>query len=86
MNDYISPIIMIQEKIVEEVEENIYKTVVRYGFTVDKEELTKALKYDRDQYNIGYQNGYEVGYEAGKEAILNKFEEFCTTKLTEVAR
>lgn len=77
MNDYISPIIITQEKILEEVEDNIYKTVVKYGFAVDKEELMKALKYDRDQYNKGYQIGYGFGYKAGKEAILNKFKEFC---------
>lgn len=76
MNDYISPIIITQEKILEEVEEDIYKTVVKYGFVVNKEELMKALKYDRDQYNVGYQMGYEVGYKAGKEAIWKAIEEY----------
>ena len=33
------------------------------GYEVDKDELIKAMKYDRDQYN--------KGYEDAKEAFLN---------------
>lgn len=28
---------------------------------IDRNELMKALQYDRDQYNKGYQDGYEKG-------------------------
>lgn len=40
------------------VEDNLYhRLVYHYGFDVDKDELVKALQYDRDQYNKGYQDG-----------------------------
>lgn len=39
----------------------VYSTVLKYGINVDKEELLKALKYDRGQYKKGYDDGYEGG-------------------------
>jgi len=33
------------------------KAVQEYGITVDKEELIKALQYDRGQYEKGYADG-----------------------------
>ena len=43
---------------------------------VDKEELIKALQYDRDQYDKGYQEGYLDGVRDGKQILLNKLQEF----------
>ena len=40
-----------------EMDGEIFKAVQRYVIDVDKEELFKALRYDRDQYNKGYQDG-----------------------------
>lgn len=40
-----------------EMENGILKAVQRYNIDVDKEELLKALKYDREQYDKGYQDG-----------------------------
>ena len=42
------------QKILEQREENIFKVILETGVNVDKEELLKALKYDREQYNKGY--------------------------------
>lgn len=39
------------------MEGEIFKAVQRYVIDVDKEELFEALRYDRDQYNKGYQDG-----------------------------
>lgn len=39
------------------VENGIIKAVQRVGIDVDKEELLKALQYDRGQYEKGYQDG-----------------------------
>lgn len=47
----------IQTQIDKQQGEDIYKAVVSYGINVDKEELIRALKYDRDQYNKGYMDG-----------------------------
>lgn len=36
------------------MENEIYKAVQRVDIQVDRDELIKALRYDRDQYNKGY--------------------------------
>lgn len=38
-------------------EEDIYRAIQSYGVDVDKDELIKALNYDRDQYRQGYMDG-----------------------------
>lgn len=35
-------------------EDDIYQAILKNYVTIDKDELIKALKYDRDQYNKGY--------------------------------
>lgn len=58
---YKSPIEIVQENhlkdLIEKVDGYIIQEVVRIGVSVDKEELIRALKYDRDQYNAGYDDG-----------------------------
>lgn len=46
------------------------------GYEVDKDELIKAMQYDRDQYDKGYQDGYLDGVRDGKQIIFNKLQEF----------
>ena len=63
-NKYESPIKIIQNNIHKQMliqmEDNIMKVVQRYGIEVDKDELQKALKYDRQQYEKGFNDGYEA--------------------------
>lgn len=40
-----------------QLENNVCKAVASYGINVDKDELIKALKYDREQYEKGYEDG-----------------------------
>ena len=58
---YKSPIELIiadiQHQIAKEQDEEIYKAVVHYIPNIDKEELLRALKYDRNQYEKGYMDG-----------------------------
>lgn len=60
---YESPIEMIMEdiqtQIVKQQENDIYQAVQKYGIVVDKEELIKALRYDREQYTKGYKDALE---------------------------
>lgn len=49
----------IQTKIIEAQENYIMQMVQDYGVTVDKEELIKALQYDRQQYEKGYADAKE---------------------------
>jgi hypothetical protein len=53
----------IQQDIDKKIEEGIYEAVLNLGVDVDKAELLKALKYDRDQY--------AKGYLAGRQSYLN---------------
>lgn len=60
---YESPIAIdhMVENIVEETETEIdkltYKAIMKVGVRVDKEELIKALAYDRNQYTKGFNDG-----------------------------
>ena len=56
---YESPInlIEIERQIIEDQEKGIFKVIKRMGIDVDRDELIKALQYDRDQYAKGYRDG-----------------------------
>ena len=54
---YESPITVITKQLQMEFEDNIYKAVQEQAILVDKDELIKALKYDRGQYERGYRDG-----------------------------
>lgn len=51
---YQSPIEVIQTQMRNQIEGEIYKAVMNVGVNVDREELMKALAYDRNQYQKGY--------------------------------
>lgn len=48
-------------EIKEKTEEMVFTEIKRIGIDVDKEELIKALQYDRGQYEKGHKDGYEFG-------------------------
>lgn len=51
-----SPIEIIKTDIQTRYEENVMKAVLSCGINVNKEELIKALQYDRQQYKKGYED------------------------------
>lgn len=53
---YENPILLIQQRMNAQIEDAVYKAVQKVGIYVDKDELIKALKYDRDQYEKGYKD------------------------------
>ena len=53
---YKSPIDIIHGELELKFEDEICKAVRNIGIVVDKDELIKALKYDRDQYDKGYKD------------------------------
>lgn len=61
MSMYKSPIEVcvteMQHKFEERIEGDIIKVIHNYGISIDKEELIKALDYDRQQYEAGYRDG-----------------------------
>lgn len=69
---YESPITKITkdlcQSIINREEESIMKVVYDLEINVNKEELVKALKYDRNQYEKGYADGKEMA-----RKILQRF-------------
>lgn len=51
---YNSPVAIMQNHLRMELEDGIYKAVQKVDVEVDKDELIRALRYDRAQYNKGY--------------------------------
>lgn len=47
----------LQTQMVQEDENMVMKAIRKVGVNVDKEELIKALQYDRNQYTKGYDDG-----------------------------
>lgn len=48
------------KKVNEEIDNYIYEYIIKLGINVNKEELIKALQYDREQYYKGYEDGLKV--------------------------
>lgn len=74
--DYESPVNVIMDAINVQVENDIIKAVKNVGIDVNKEELLRALTYDRQQYERGYERGYVKGHRHGyRKAIHDLLEE-----------
>lgn len=58
-----------------EVENGIVKAVKDMGIVVDKEELVKALQYDRGQYDKGYRDGIKEFAERFTNRICEKLDQ-----------
>lgn len=54
---YEAPIKLMQRQLEIKEENGILQAVKEVGVVVDKEELIKALRYDRGQYDKGYSDG-----------------------------
>lgn len=73
---YTSPIDVIYGEMQMQVEGEIYKAVQKVGVNVDKEELLKALQYDRGQYEQGYKDGYARAIDEFAETLNKKITVF----------
>lgn len=54
---YESPIEIITGQIKTNYEDEIFRAIQNVGINVDREELLKALEYDRGQYEEGFREG-----------------------------
>lgn len=70
MSGYESPITMIASQMETKMEADTMSVIRRYGIDVNKEELIKALDYDRQQYDKGFKDGYEKGYQKANEDLI----------------
>lgn len=48
---------MVSQTVMEQTEDAIIKAVISQDIRVDKEELIRALRYDRGQYEQGFRDG-----------------------------
>ena len=66
MMNWESPVTITREiakQIAGETDNYIMSEIYKTGVVVNKEELIKAIKYDRDQYNKGYCDGFNTAVE-----------------------
>ena len=54
---YESPIAIITTEYQSSIDDEVLRVTRKIGINVDKDELLKALKYDRGQYEKGYADG-----------------------------
>ena len=69
---YESPIKIIYDAMQAKIEDDVYKVVQRYEIVVDKQELIRALQYDRNQFERGYHKGYFDAMNDKKEGEINE--------------
>ena len=63
----------IVNKMDSDLESEIYKAIMKVGINIDKEELIRAIQYDRDQYF--------KGYEDARQKIKSDLTDIVNTKL-----
>lgn len=71
---YESPIKIIHQGFETKLEGEVFKAILKYGVSVDKDELIKALQYDRNQYEKGFIDGYEGDIDAIKADTVQKMQ------------
>ena len=54
---YKSPVELIYGQLQTQIEGDVMRAIQQVGVNVDKDELIRALQYDRGQYNKGYADG-----------------------------
>lgn len=74
---YKSPIELVvgnfQDMIIQQQENQTLQAIQKIGVNVDKEELLKALKYDRGQYSKGFNDGVIVVVERLNEIMRDRY-------------
>jgi hypothetical protein len=81
---YKSPIELIYSDINHKIDDKIYAAIVSVGVNVDKDELVRALRYDRNQYEEGYVDGITAFVERLKEKATPKYPWLWQVDLDEI--
>ena len=71
---YESPINIIYGEINSKLENEVLTAIQNIGIDVNKEELIRALQYDREQYQKGYENGFNDAM-LGKQELMYEGED-----------
>jgi len=76
---YESPIWMafqsVIEKAAKELDETVFRAVLHADVKVDRDELLRALQYDRDQFDKGYHEGYIKGQASQPSATWGEWQQ-----------
>lgn len=67
----ITSLTQISTELNEGIDKQIYTAIQHVGIDINKEELIKAINYDRNQYETGYKNGYKKAKEDLKTALAD---------------
>lgn len=72
---YESPVHLILQDVESQMNQEIEKTIItvvrKFDVDVDKGEIIKALRYDRNQYTKGYKDGVNETLDKLREEIMN---------------
>lgn len=71
---YQSPISLIQKDVESKIDDAVIKTIQKFGVEVDREELIRAMMYDRKQYEKGYRDGLSDAVKHGKWELVDEAE------------
>ena len=81
---YESPINIIISELCTKLDSDCVKSVQSYGFDVDKEELAKALNYDRKQYEKGHTDGYSKAIDDAIKIVKENYRMAALEKLEQL--
>lgn len=70
---YESPITQIAGEIQTKLEDDCLKVARSVGFDINREELIRALQYDRGQYNKGFNEGYDFAIDQFSQQLKDVF-------------
>lgn len=73
--NYISPVNIFYSDLKNRIEDEIVKCIQSLNIAVNKEELVKALEYDRGQYEKGYADGYADGVKNARDICADIYME-----------
>lgn len=62
LNGYTPPASLNLSDFQDAIEDAVVQAIIKIGIRVNREELLKALKYDRRQYKAGYDAGFADGF------------------------
>ena len=77
-----SPVNVIMGEMQTQIEGDVFKAIQNVGIDVNKEELIKAMQYDRNQYEKGHKDGYADAIdefaERLKDSLLHNYRHLLT--------
>ena len=83
---YKSPIEIVYNGFETKLAGDIYEAIHHYGIDFDKDELVKALKYDRNQYEKGFIDGSKLNTDTIKAEVAREIFEEIEQEITEALK